>query len=482
MDSILLFAGSTPSLLWKFFPALVALAFVLYGLVRRLVPGADLRDEHPNRDKPVASSSPDHGAASREPGPLHGNVAVLLIHGIGEQQPYETIDGFARGLADYFRRQQCDVGLAAKAFPHENWTELAVELAIRREGQEQGRITVHEYYWTPYCEGKIKYAEVLAWMARTALSPIERFRRHLAAEAAAEGSTVGEGRTAFLFFRELLRTITIPLLFLALTLWVVLVIRQPNWSAVASLSLPGLAAGFGQAVRHPLAVLEWAANLAAWAGMHRVLVGYLGDVALYTNADRRARSYAVRNSILTGAVDALRQLLQRAHGGGYDRVILAAHSLGTVVALDAIDRLRAEAQSAEQTAVLNCLTGLITFGSPLDEVLYFFQQEAGQVQAIRTQLVNWLHSFRRARSGNDYRPYQLMDYSYRTAPELWWMNLYCPLDPVGPAPLKFYRPNEQVELRGPWLWGYAHVQYTAEASLYQHIGERYFALGARAAG
>jgi len=35
-------------------------------------------------------------------------TAILVIHGIGEQDPYETMDSFARGLTDYFRETSCD--------------------------------------------------------------------------------------------------------------------------------------------------------------------------------------------------------------------------------------------------------------------------------------------------------------------------------------------------------------------------------------
>ncbi len=31
-------------------------------------------------------------------------TAILVIHGIGQQDPYETNDHFARGLVDHFER------------------------------------------------------------------------------------------------------------------------------------------------------------------------------------------------------------------------------------------------------------------------------------------------------------------------------------------------------------------------------------------
>src|SRR2546426_4481011 len=57
-------------------------------------------------------------------------TAILVIHGIGEQNPYETLDSFARGLVQYFAssRPSAKVSLEPERINHGDWTEAAVHV------------------------------------------------------------------------------------------------------------------------------------------------------------------------------------------------------------------------------------------------------------------------------------------------------------------------------------------------------------------
>ena len=84
----------------------------------------------------IVTVDPETKAAAG-PRPTAGKTAVLVIHGIGEQDPYETLDQFARGLADHYRLPQADARRQPSVEPllinHEGWNEVAVRLTLMGE-------------------------------------------------------------------------------------------------------------------------------------------------------------------------------------------------------------------------------------------------------------------------------------------------------------------------------------------------------------
>ena len=131
----------------------------------------------------------------------------------------------------------------------------------------------------------------------------------------------------------------------------------------------------------------------------------------------------MRKAILDGAVNALRYLLEPAKATGpyrpedwrYDRVILAGHSLGSQISFDAINRLnhlvhqgelrgcdnegyftdgtaRLKLQNMKQISDMLC--GLVTFGSPLDKMAFFFREQTEKDEYLRRQLIEHFHGFK----------------------------------------------------------------------------------------
>ena len=152
----------------------------------------------------------------------------------------------------------------------------------------------------------------------------------------------------------------------------------------------------------PALAVVWSAWL-----LRRVLVGYLGDIAVYVTADAKAASYAARTAILDQSTTALARLL-RDDRCGFDQVIVAGHSLGSVIAYDTInellsrvwaagDQLGRGVEPAVERDDLTRLHGLVTFGSPLDKIYYLFREHVGSDQAVRAQILSFLHSYRRGR-------------------------------------------------------------------------------------
>jgi hypothetical protein len=210
------------------------------------------------------------------------------------------------------------------------------------------------------------------------------------------------------------------------------------------------------------------------AAVYYALTAYVADVAVYVNADAKSKNYAARNAILTESTAALKGLLAC---GSYDRVILAGHSLGSVIAYDTINELLSEYNAApgigddhpDPMLTLNqlqTLKGLVTFGSPLDKIYYFFRQHVKRDQAIRAQILSMLYSFRKIQSGRDYGEFKF-NYSFSQLDELEWLNAWAPRDPVS-GKLKFYNVNDRREFhyRVPVL---AHLSYWGDPNFYEYF-------------
>jgi hypothetical protein len=491
-------------------------------------------------------------------------TALLVIHGIGEQNPYETLDQAARGFARHFRDRRHEPTLRPERVRHDEWTEVAVHLdfADPASARDLTRLSLFEFYWAPFTEGKATWRGVLGWLIQTAFSPL----RYLADNLLALRDTRrhnSPGRVVGLMLREVGRAafVYVPFVLLSAALVFLLVRgiapvrqvsralastarREPNVAALvgvavclvvaAALALfvlrelwqwwrrrtpsvergaevawmaMAVALAFGFTIAGLLLARLGHIDLGRYAGillrpshlllavflflaywLRRVLVDYVGDIAVYVTADAKAASYQARTAILQASTEALARLLRR-----YDRVIVMGHSLGSVIAYDTINELLARAWASPEAGSsapappvglteLAKLEGLVTFGSPLDKVYYFFREHVPADQAVRAQVLSFLYSFRRGYSGRDYGEFTFTypdtaaghePYAFPTLPRFRWLNVWSPMDPVS-GPLHFYRLDDPDRVRRwYWLWGFAHLAYWNDPGLYGDIAERF---------
>jgi hypothetical protein len=491
------------------------------------------------------------------------DTALLVIHGIGEQDPYETLDQAARGFDGYFRARGRQPVLRPERIRHEDWTEVAVHLDLPGVSPEERptRLSLFEFYWASYTEGKATYRGVLGWLIHTVFSPLRYLAENLLALRDSRRHN-SPGQIAWLMLREIGRATFVYVPFLVITglaayllargiapvrqvsRSLALTVRQePDLVALggvavcfmvaAVLALFVLRAVWGWARRRAPSVergaeLVWIVVAVVFAGafwvagvwlarlshvdlgrytaillrpshlwlavfilllawLRRVLVDYVGDIAVYVTADAKAASYEARTAILKASCRALASLLRR-----YDRVVVMGHSLGSVIAYDTINELLARAWAAPEPGPgapappvsleeLARMRGLVTFGSPLDKVYYFFRQHVPADQAVRAQILSFLHSFLRGYSGRDYGAFRFTypdaaagqePYAFPALPSFRWLNVWSPMDPVS-GPLRFYRLEEEDRVRRwYWMWGFAHLAYWSDPKLYGLIAER----------
>jgi len=96
-------------------------------------------------------------------------IAVVLLHGIGEQRPMATLRGFVRGVFDESGRSKPD--------------RLSELFEVRRLDVRSGRSNMdcYELYWAHHMRSST-LAHVAKWLFRLFSSPateLERMARHL---------------------------------------------------------------------------------------------------------------------------------------------------------------------------------------------------------------------------------------------------------------------------------------------------------------
>ncbi len=214
----------------------------------------------------------------------------------------------------------------------------------------------------------------------------------------------------------------------------------------------------GVLVRQPSVLLS-GVGLAVALAARWVLRRYVNDIALYVTSDRVSKRARTRRAILDEGEALLRDLLS----GDHDEVYLAGHSLGSVIAVDLLDRL-ARPPDALADPTLGRLRGLLTFGSPLDKVAYFFRQRPEEGEAVRAQLLSFLHGVRRRGNLRDYGPYQARPYELPFGRLNWW-QVHAPGDLLSDR-LIHYRVDRRVILRrsNPFT---AHGAYWSDATFFR---------------
>ena len=250
---------------------------------------------------------------------------------------------------------------------------------------------------------------------------------------------------------SLLALILVPLgVFLA-------ILADLNWSQVWQQLDPG---------NRDWWLLGYLAIAALGVLLAKFLVDFLGDVAVYADGiDGKSRFAAVHDDILQDVVRRLEQLLG---SGDYQEVYVAAHSLGSVVAYDAINHLiskeRARVAGGNPDPNFTKLQGFLSFRSPLDKFYYFFRKrDLGN--PVRAQLISSLTPLRKAKSHRRYGIAEFELYKLSPMPEFRWWSAWAGADILG-AHLDFYKPDRQCRFRYGLNPLKAHTGYWDDRKFY----------------
>jgi len=146
-----------------------------------------------------------------------------------------------------------------------------------------------------------------------------------------------------------------------------------------------------------LSVLSWPLLIAVSWYVRKMLVQYVGDVAVYVTSHKLDRFNSlrekIRETVYTAAEAVYKAPAAKGDGFAYDNVFIVGHSLGAVVVYDALNRLINEDELRKRKLHEDELRGrklhedelreqklnvagrtklLLTFGSPQDKITFLF--------------------------------------------------------------------------------------------------------------
>jgi hypothetical protein len=177
-----------------------------------------------------------------------------------------------------------------------------------------------------------------------------------------------------------------------------------------------------------LRFLFWIALVAESFAARYFIIQFIGDVAAYISPYKSSKFDEIRQNILKVGFNAGKVIYGFGAARGsvpdYKKVIIAGHSLGSVVAYDTLNaliNLDNVSNAQDQRSVIDRTAALITFGSPLDKTAFIFRmQPSSDEDWIREHLAASAQPL--ILSYKDYRPR-----SFR------WINLWSPMDIISGA-------------------------------------------------
>jgi hypothetical protein len=169
---------------------------------------------------------------------------------------------------------------------------------------------------------------------------------------------------------------------------------------LALLALAGILALCGQT--EALGLITWLLLFGAVLFVRSFLIQYIGDVAVYVSPHVVDRFFDLRSRIRSVVWRSARAVYAHEDDDGeflYDGVVVAGHSLGSVVVYDVLNRLLNEDILSAGKPPTTCADGplenlkinirtrlLLTFGSPLDKTAFVFANHNLQAGSERDAL------------------------------------------------------------------------------------------------
>jgi hypothetical protein len=180
----------------------------------------------------------------------------------------------------------------------------------------------------------------------------------------------------------------------------------------------------------------WLALIAVSAFVRSFLVQFVGDVAAYVESHTIDKFDALRSKIKETVCKTASAIYSQKSNGqdfDYDEIVVAGHSLGSVVAYDTLNRLILDGQGlgVEKRTRL-----LLTFGSPLDKTAFVFanQGKAKRLTKAREALAAVMQP--------------LID-SQGVRAAIPWVNVYSPWDIISGSLDYYDDPDWKSKTNGP---------------------------------
>lgn len=402
------------------------------------------------------------------------NTAILVVHGIGNQLPFETIDSFGKGLIDGYCKgcEHTDIVIEHLLVPKsagqgkDKWFDNVIRL--RKEGKDEPYIDLYEYYWANYTQDKTDAGDISKWIDGVAAGAGSFYSMK---KNAALGKKYQAGASEFFDSKGNLRKGRYKRFLFALRYLIPAVQAVVGFVLNFINGIPVIGRFVSETLRRFNQNTVYKFN------------NVVGDIVVYNITDPKNKYYCVKREIMDGAVKALKFLIEREKDNEdqpaneneagelfYPSVLVAGHSLGTQVSYDAINKINLMINENElknygpdgylrknpsipagaakdQTHISNQLRGFITFGSPLDKIAFFLRETVDDTMYIRQQVLDHYHGFKQ----NDWSltsppaNYHLVNCSLqRFLEDIPWRNYFDYYDPVSGS-LDFYKNLENID-------------------------------------
>jgi len=409
-------------------------------------------------------------------------TAILVIHGAGSHQPFEACDKFVRGSYEELRQKNDNktINIKHELRQRKGWVQNYISLSL----PDQGPVTLdfYEYYWDIYMLHKVSLGDTISFLAKASQGAHRFYKRHPKLLPEATDVIFFRNRALRRKEREFGPAAYFKILGVFGTLVSVLALfplfyRLIQFLAQSQVQIPFFSSIIGGLYR----LIEKRAQ------------DLMGDLPRYLSMDARSAHHETRQNIVNGAVEELRELMH-----SYDQIIIAGHSLGSVIAYDALNRIIHEANAKsgiEKPEITEADTkkiiGLVTFGSPLDKVAFCFWEPEDRPSKkgdpgpyVRRHVMAHFHGFR-TRFLNDRQDIvKINDSRQFILQGTTWLNFYQKKDRVS-GHLDFYdltideagNPGDgNIHIEGKFKrTADAHVCYwERENGMYKHIFDEFF--------
>ena len=362
--------------------------------------------------------------------------AFLIIHGVGELQKWETMEKFAYGSlkSNAFEKDSYQLNRLSTKFDGK-------EVQFYNIQNKNADIDIYEYYWAEKTRDRISAKDIYHWVRETL---------HGAKTCWAENETL-QSKFKGRYNRH-----------------------KKYWFRITGLLTKGVYVYyFFSLISIFIPRFKFLRRIIAWAKRksQKLLMDDLGKIAMYTSMNKKSGHYTRRDEILGGAIKMLRFVLDR-----YDKVYLVGHSLGSVVAYDAISKLNIQASNGEiELKKVMKIAGFVSIGSPLDKIVFFFRQKISDNDRLRDFIVKKIKGVRtKYIDDNEMYSQDFLNQIQEFLPKFKWLNFYHLNDPVSGF-IDFFDVDENIEctFEDPKAnkWGVAHHSYWEDIKMFDKIYE-----------
>ena len=392
--------------------------------------------------------------------------AILIIHGVGQQSPLETLDEFSRNFMlslnrfyqlkgeQLYRAYHQQSTAPADSAQEELWLENYIALESSADLPD---FDIFEYYWAHKMTGQASFDDIKLWFKETTENALDFYNDadklaspELIKNRIARDSKKEKKRRLFDDSGKML-------------------------AAGYIRYFPGfLFALFGileSSILKRFPIID-SIYQSIKKYLQTMVIDYVGDVAVYTAIDRKSKHNNVRREIIKGAS---REILGLSLNQKYAAVYIAGHSLGSVIAYDALSKTNKYLPQSDKLKEfeIQCdkIKGLITFGSPLDKIAFFFRQKSKENAYFRKQLIENIYSFKKLNMHfeHDSANLKLEDQTKSNLKNVKWLNYYHYNDPIC-GYLEVYAVDSQLSIKKEHSWGLeAHSCYWNNQQMYDDI-------------